>query len=331
MFLSTLRKETSSPDPDDTASPVSWRSSSSSHRSTPSGKRKNSSSGGSQGVKRRRVECTEGEQDGELERKYVELYCLSTGGYGTVFTGYRREDLLPVAIKHIPSENVVHTTEDLPLEVALMQMAGGDQSASGGTPVELLDWFELQDEVVLVMERPLPCSDLFDYIMDRGCLQEEEAKVLLRQLVEGVIGIHSRGVLHRDIKPENILIQTDPEGPRVRLLDFGCGCVLREGPYTEFSGTTQYIPPEWFTRRSYQAEPSAVWQIGVVLYDMVCGESPFNTRTEIITQRLRIPAHLSLQCKNLLRRCLSRRPLRRPSLCDLLQDPWLSPHHDTDT
>ncbi|XP_072516452.1 serine/threonine-protein kinase pim-2-like [Salminus brasiliensis] len=248
---------------------------------------------------------------GELERKYVELYCLSTGGYGTVFTGYRREDQLP----------------DLPLEVALMQMAGGDQSASGGTPVELLDWFELQDEVVLVMERPLPCSDLFD----RGCLQEEEAKVLLRQLVEGVIGIHSRGVLHRDIKPENILIQTDPEGPRVRLLDFGCGCVLREGPYTEFSGTTQYIPPEWFTRRSYQAEPSAVWQIGVVLYDMVCGESPFNTRTEIITQRLRIPAHLSLQCKNLLRRCLSRRPLRRPSLRDLLQDPWLSPHHDTDT
>ena len=51
-----------------------------------------------------------------------------------------------------------------------------------------------------------------------------------------MIDIHSKEVLHRDIKPDNILIQTDPEGPHVRILDFGCGDFLQEDPYTSYCG-----------------------------------------------------------------------------------------------
>ena len=54
--------------------------------------------------------------------------------------------------------------------------------------------------------------------------------------MEGMIDIHSKEVLHRDIKPDNILIQTDPEGPHVRILDFGCGDFLQEDPYTSYYG-----------------------------------------------------------------------------------------------
>ncbi|KAG9281921.1 serine/threonine-protein kinase pim-2-like [Astyanax mexicanus] len=146
---------------------------------------------------------------------------------------------LQIAVKRIPIETVKRTAQNLPLEVVLMQMVGRDQSVPEETSsfsVELLDWSEQQQKLVLVMERPLPCSDLFDYIEERGCLQEQEAKVLLRQLVEGMIQVHTRGVLHRDLKPENLLVQTGAEGPLLRLMDFGCGCLIGEDSYTEFDG-----------------------------------------------------------------------------------------------
>ena len=66
--------------------------------------------------------------------------------------------------------------------------------------------------------------------------------------MEGMISIHSKGILHRDIKPENILIQTDPEGPRVHILDFGCGCFLQEGLYTQYSG------------KDLQGTPTELWK-----------------------------------------------------------------------
>ncbi|KAL7889488.1 hypothetical protein AOLI_G00017460 [Acnodon oligacanthus] len=122
-----------------------------------------------------------------------------------------------------------------------------------GASVALLDWCELQDKLVIVMERPEPSKDLTDYVCDSGgYLLEEEGKVILRQLVEGMIDIHSKGVLHRDIKPENILIQMDPEVPQVYILDFGCGNVLTEDPYTSYYGTPDYTPPEFFLEGSYQ-------------------------------------------------------------------------------
>ncbi|KAG9281920.1 serine/threonine-protein kinase pim-2-like [Astyanax mexicanus] len=146
-----------------------------------------------------------------------------------------------------------------------------------------------------------------------------------------MIQVHTRGVLHRDLKPENLLVQTGAEGPLLRLMDFGCGCLIGEDSYTEFDGTTQYIPPEFFTQGSYQAEPTTVWQIGVILYNMLCGKCPFTDSKQIIGKTLYTPPRLSFQCKKLLRRLLSKCPQRRPSLRHLLQNPWLSLPDNTHT
>ncbi|KAG7246537.1 hypothetical protein CRUP_002113, partial [Coryphaenoides rupestris] len=64
-------------------------------------------------------------------------------------------------------------------------------------------------ELVLVRERPVPFMDLFTYMESKeGPLQEQDAKMILRQVVQGILWLHSSGVLHHDIKAKNILIKT---------------------------------------------------------------------------------------------------------------------------
>jgi serine/threonine protein kinase len=66
--------------------------------------------------------------------------------------------------------------------------------------------------------------------------------------------IHSKGVVHRDIKDENIILDRDTGD--IKLIDFGCGTLLKESAYRDFSGTPEFYPPEWFTSKYYHARYS---------------------------------------------------------------------------
>ncbi|CAL8404618.1 unnamed protein product [Boreogadus saida] len=270
----------------------------------------------------------------DFEDLYEELEGLGQGGFGSVFAGYRREDRLPVAIKHIPMDMVEMTRvtlhgqlTDCPLEVSLMLRAAEDRPdpEGPGAVVLLLDWFQLDQELILVQERPDVSVDLHAYMRSKGSkLQEQEAKMILHQVVEGIQGLHSRGVLHRDIKPDNLLVETGSDAPRVRIIDLGCGCLHNNEVYLEFDGTDSHIPPEWYARGAYRADPMTVWQVGVLLYEMLTGHVPFQTSTEIIWKKLpRIEIDLSPNCKDFLKRCLTKRALGRPLLQSLLLHPWL--------
>ena len=66
--------------------------------------------------------------------------------------------------------------------------------------------------------------------------------------------IHSKGVVHRDIKDENVILDRDTGD--IKLIDFGCGTLLKESAYRDFSGTPEFYPPEWFTSKYYHARYS---------------------------------------------------------------------------
>jgi serine/threonine protein kinase len=80
---------------------------------------------------------------------------------------------------------------------------------------------------------------------------------------------------------------------QLHLIDFGSGAVLHDGIYTDFEGTACYAAPEWVTCRRYFALPQTVWSLGILLYDLVCGDIPFADDLAIIKCQPQFPSHIS--------------------------------------
>ncbi len=104
-------------------------------------------------------------------------------------------------------------------------------------------------------------------------LDEEEAKVVFKQLAEGLQYLHKNNIAHRDMKLENLLID---EEHNVKIIDFGFSLVTpRTKPLNLCCGTPSYMSPELMARKNYYGHLVDIWALGIILYILVVGIFPF--------------------------------------------------------
>ena len=158
---------------------------------------------------------------------------LGKGGFGVVYSGVRLHDGLQVAIKEVPINKVLEWStlgdRSVPLELKLLFSC---QSVAG--VVRLIDFCQRGDYFLYIMEYSPNCRDLFDFISQKGALDENFARELFKQVVDIVIECYQHGVVHRDIKDENLIIDTNTG--HIKLIDFGSGAFVKDEPYTDYDG-----------------------------------------------------------------------------------------------
>ncbi|XP_056111809.1 serine/threonine-protein kinase pim-2-like [Rhinichthys klamathensis goyatoka] len=217
---------------------------------------------------------------------------LGKGGFGVVYEGRRLDDDLKVsqvALKYVTKTkntkclSIPDHPNPLPKEIALTLLA--NKGPSVPEIIRLLDWQDHPDHFVMVLECPSPCESLAQFMRRHGGrLDEEKARHIMRQAVHAANVCCLRGVLHRDVKLDNLLINS--ETSEVKLIDFGCGDMLRSSAYRSYSGTAAYSPPEFHVRGMYYGRQATAWSLGVLMFVMLCERFPSDYDLLLLKRKL---------------------------------------------
>lgn len=195
--------------------------------------------------------------------------------------------------------------------------------------IRLYEVVETHSDIYVVMEH-VKSGELFDYIVEKGRLHEDEARMFFQQIISGVEYCHRNMVVHRDLKPENLLLDSRRN---VKIADFGLSNVMRDGHFLKTScGSPNYAAPEVISGKLYAGPEVDVWSCGVILYALLCGTLPFddenipNLFKKIKGGIYTLPSHLSASARDLIPRMLIVDPMKRMSIPDIRAHPWFQAH-----
>lgn len=187
--------------------------------------------------------------------------------------------------------------------------------------LRLYDVWETSKALYLVLEY-VEGGELFDLLVERGPLQEQEAVKYFRQIVLGTAYCHALGICHRDLKPENLLLDASLN---VKLADFGMAALESNGKLLETScGSPHYAAPEIVSGLKYHGAASDVWSCGVILFALLTGRLPFddenirNLLLKVQAGNFEMPDELSPDAQDLIWRLLTVDPMKRMSTAEIL-------------
>lgn len=242
---------------------------------------------------------------------------LGSGGVGLVYAAEDTELLRPVAVKILRPEHAGNP-------ISRQRFLDEARAAASIVNDHIVPIYRVGEDAALpyiAMPR-LPGQSLAAKLSEQGKLTVDEAIDIARQVADGLVAAHERGLIHRDIKPANLWLE--PTG-RVRILDFGLARFLAsDARLTQTGliiGTPAYMAPE-------QADGDNVdhrcdlFGLGCVLYQMIAGRVPFPGATPFAVFKAmaqtepppltKIEPSVPVRLAALVSRLLEREPDKRP-------------------
>jgi len=255
---------------------------------------------------------------------------LGFGMAGKVYTVRHRSDGKKMACKVIDSNKVC--LQSIVAEVKILQ------AVDHPNIVQCHNVFIDGPLVYIVMEL-CEGGDLFDHLVNRmdtspDCLYTEgEIRTIIRQMIDAVRYLHSKGICHRDIKLENFMFAERGNINSLKLIDFGLSAHFsRASPMSGMVGTVYTIAPEVLCKDFYD-QRCDVWSIGVLAFQLVTGFDPFHHENETQMKRkiIRADYHfrskkwrsMTEEFKDFIVRSLQPCPCNRQSIEEAVEHEWL--------
>ena len=169
-------------------------------------------------------------------------------------------------------------------------------------------------------------GELFNYIVKKIKLDENESSYYYFQLINGLDYIHSKNIVHSDLKPENLLLCNKNI---LKIIDFGLSNYNKNDIFLSTPcGSPYYASPEMIDGKKYNGNLVDIWSTGIILFAMLCGYLPFEGQSNdilfknIVICKVEYPKYLSDIAVDLLKKILVKNPENRINLQEIKKHPF---------
>jgi serine/threonine protein kinase len=275
----------------------------------------------------------EGERKGDfLSGKYLLEDCLGIGGMGEVYRAQNVSLGRKVAIKLLNKE---HTSN----EDDVMRFLREARAAAAIRHPNVVDVFDVardDDGTPFIVQELLSGQDLEQYLgASDGRLPVAEALEIMIPVADAVAAAHRQNVVHRDLKPANIFLAREGDKIIPKVLDFGACLYQTVGALSAkeqrmLIGTPHYMAPEQISTAMDVDARADVWAMGVILYELLVGETPFEgadasavlklVRTRSVQLLRKVAPAAPEALEELVARCLDRDRKKRFADAGVVRD-----------
>ncbi|PRP84924.1 hypothetical protein PROFUN_07578 [Planoprotostelium fungivorum] len=186
--------------------------------------------------------------------------------------------------------------------------------------VQFVDCYQVDDGLWGVME--FMEGGPLDLAVRGHTFTEPQIAYIAREITQGLVYLHSEGIMHRDLKSSNIMVSVKGD---IKLIDFGLACMVNQFP-TSMVGSPFWVPPEMIQRIPYDCKVD-IWSLGVCLMELANGKPPhsklalralFTSGAYGYNEPFDKPKAWSPAFKDFMSICLKHNPAERASAVTLL-------------